>query len=109
LARLEGTVGRRGVRAGRLTERQPIQSECHTKHIKINRARPEPPHSPLTGAVRFSIASAGMKVAPICCVMPPASPSCVVVNACVWRACVLVGGVCVNGWRRVVYACSWRV
>jgi hypothetical protein len=30
----------------------------------------------LTGCVRFSMASAGMNVAPICCVIPPASPSC---------------------------------
>ena len=40
---------------------------------------PPPPPS-LSGAVLFTTASAGMYVAPICCVIPPASPSCTLVR-----------------------------
>lgn len=49
-----------------------------------------------SAAVRFSTDSAGMKVAPICCVMPPASPSCTLVRRMlsrIWRG----QGVCVGG------------
>mmetsp|Transcript_3196 Transcript_3196/g.8463 ORF Transcript_3196/g.8463 Transcript_3196/m.8463 type:complete len:240 (+) Transcript_3196:1701-2420(+) len=40
-------------------------------------------------SVRFSTDSAGMKVAPICCVIPPASPSCTLVRRMLSKIFVL--------------------